>query len=664
MKLISKRNLIISMVMFLLFITVASVSAVDVINQGDIAAETQSSSDDVSILTQEVEIDSVDDSIDSANSEEILSAVTVEPAETQDILGTSYEHPDETMIDMFEPDKNYSDNHHFTLLDEHGVSHTPQADALEFLSHFREISGGFAYRANPNHPIDLYWTAVEDGTMYLILNGWETEFKDLHGKLFIGDEEIPATDDYIDVVRRNGEEYQWICVEKFTGIAATTANAAFETNRNHGPPIKIPGVITVANSTNITLWVNDKFEDTIYLGDSATLHAIVTHFPEISEIITNGIVYYNNSAVNDLDIIYHTGTSEPGGSIIFTPGELGTYYFKAWYPEYLNSTTGEHNFESHSNIVILHVIERPPSVNFTVNKTWNDSDDQDGLRQKNVTVALLADDNEVNQTNLNEANGWTYTFENLPTRNENGELITYTVKELDLSDYYTATYSYKDNYNCTITNTHIAEVTNVTVNKKWNDSDNQDGVRPESVTIELFANGEYVGQIILSEANDWTYTFENLDVNDQGKAIKYTIQENDLSPEYIVTYTNNTAYNLTAINTHKAEVTNKTVTKVWNDSDDQDGQRPESVSITLKGSDGNNYTATITEIDGTWTYTFENLPVYYNHGTEIEYTVQETVPANYTETYNQDNLTITNTHTPEVTNKTVTKVWNDSDDQD
>ena len=41
-------------------------------------------------------------------------------------------------------------------IDEDGNVHTPSDDAIEFLSHFREVSGGFAYRDNPNHPLDLY----------------------------------------------------------------------------------------------------------------------------------------------------------------------------------------------------------------------------------------------------------------------------------------------------------------------------------------------------------------------------------------------------------------------------------------------------------------------------------------------------------------------------
>ena len=41
-----------------------------------------------------------------------------------------------------------------------------------------------------------------------------------------------------------------------------------------------------------------------------------------------------------------------------------------------------------------------------------------------------------------------------------------------------------------ITNTYTTETTEVKGSKTWNDADNQDGKRPESITVRLLANGE------------------------------------------------------------------------------------------------------------------------------------------------------------------------------
>ena len=45
----------------------------------------------------------------------------------------------------------------------------------------------------------------------------------------------------------------------------------------------------------------------------------------------------------------------------------------------------------------------------------------------------------------------------------------------------------------------------------WEDEDDTDGIRPESFTVTLYANGKETGRTItLSEDNDWTGTFEEL----------------------------------------------------------------------------------------------------------------------------------------------------------
>lgn len=56
--------------------------------------------------------------------------------------------------------------------------------------------------------------------------------------------------------------------------------------------------------------------------------------------------------------------------------------------------------------------------------------------------------------------------------------------------------------------------------------------------------------------------------------------------------------------------------------------RPDSVSVTLSGSDGKTYKATLTK-DGGFSETFENLPVFFNNGTKIAYTVTEDAVAGY-----------------------------------
>ena len=84
-----------------------------------------------------------------------------------------------------------------------------------------------------------------------------------------------------------------------------------------------------------------------------------------------------------------------------------------------------------------------------------------------------------------------------------------------------------------------------TVTKKWNDANNMDGLRKDSVEVKLLANGEEVkdsdGNIMtveLSEENEWKFTFENLDAYDENnKLIAYTTEETtDLGNDYKASY--------------------------------------------------------------------------------------------------------------------------------
>lgn len=77
----------------------------------------------------------------------------------------------------------------------------------------------------------------------------------------------------------------------------------------------------------------------------------------------------------------------------------------------------------------------PGKTSVNVTKAWNDKNNQDGNRPKNVTMKLLADGVETGQSlELNKENGWTASFEGLYEYKE-GQKINYTVKEEDVEGY-------------------------------------------------------------------------------------------------------------------------------------------------------------------------------------------------------------------------------------
>ena len=300
----------------------------------------------------------------------------------------------------------------------------------------------------------------------------------------------------------------------------------------------------------------------------------------------------------------------------------------------------------------------PGKTSASIVKVWDDADDQDNIRPDTLVVMLLADGAETGQTvTLNEANHWQDTITGLDQK-KNKKDINYTWKEVSVPEGYSLSGNTKEGTVSTLTNTHKPAVTEATVKKVWDDAENQDGKRPESLTVTL-SNGTTV---TLNEENNWEAKVENLPKYAAGEEIVYTWTEGTLPEGYELTSTATEGTITTLTNTHTPEVTEATVKKVWDDADNQDGKRPESLTVTLS----NGTTVTLNE-ENSWTAKVENLPKYAA-GEEIVYTwTEESLPEGYelTSTATEGTITtLTNTHTPEVTEATVKKVWDDAEDQD
>lgn len=90
---------------------------------------------------------------------------------------------------------------------------------------------------------------------------------------------------------------------------------------------------------------------------------------------------------------------------------------------------------------------KPEELDITGTKFWDDDSDAQHQRPISVDVALYADGEKIAKRTTNAANGWAYTFANMP-KNRNGEPIRYEVKE---DAYYPGYYSKVDGYNLTNT---------------------------------------------------------------------------------------------------------------------------------------------------------------------------------------------------------------------
>ena len=236
--------------------------------------------------------------------------------------------------------------------------------------------------------------------------------------------------------------------------------------------------------------------------------------------------------------------------------------------------------------------------------------------------------------------------------------IEYTVKEDEVKDYETPT-SGDAKSGFVLTNSHKTETVNISGTKTWADNDNQDGIRPEKITVELLANGEKTDKTLtLDEKNNWSGSFTDLDAKKKGKAIAYSVAEVSVPKGYTSEISGNATEGYIINNTHKTETVDISGTKTWKDNDNQDGKRPDKITVTLMA---NGEDVQSKEIAGDWTYTFNNLPKYDN-GKEIKYTIKEDKVAGYTSEVKGYDLI--NTHKTETTSISVKKEWDDTKNQD
>ncbi|MBQ1907254.1 MAG: Cna B-type domain-containing protein, partial [Firmicutes bacterium] len=91
----------------------------------------------------------------------------------------------------------------------------------------------------------------------------------------------------------------------------------------------------------------------------------------------------------------------------------------------------------------------------------------------------------------------------------------------------------------------------ISVVKVWSDQDDKDGIRPESVTVRLLADGEDTGKsLTLSKANGWRGGWEELKARNGGKTIVYTVVEDEVEG-YEVSVSGSVSRGFTVTNTHE-----------------------------------------------------------------------------------------------------------------
>ena len=174
----------------------------------------------------------------------------------------------------------------------------------------------------------------------------------------------------------------------------------------------------------------------------------------------------------------------------------------------------------------------------------------------------------------------------------------------------------------------------ITITKVWDDEDNHDGVRPNSLDVTLLADGENDEDVTLTaqnaienDANTWTYVFEHKPTTTvSGNAITYTVKEDETAiGDYKASYDQD---NLTITNSYTPATTDVKVSKKWEYNGASSELYPTSIKVGLYDERDNRLDEkTVTpNDDGEWTCEFNDLPVYRNEdgvASKITYSVKE-----------------------------------------
>ena len=243
---------------------------------------------------------------------------------------------------------------------------------------------------------------------------------------------------------------------------------------------------------------------------------------------------------------------------------------------------------------------------------WDDENDKDGIRPEVIIINLKRNGETIGSKYVRESDGWSYRFENYAKTDASGNEYTYTITEDKVEGYETIVDGYS------VINRHtpeqvvpLPEKTTISGVITWNDANDKDGIRPDGVTVKLYADGQLKEEKLVEpdRNGEWKYSFTGLDKSVPNKTnIQYTIAE-----EPVEGYTTTiNGWNITNTHVPKTNPDHPTDSGkidlagaiVWDDQNDKDGIRPAEVTVNLLRNGMKVGSITIREADG-WSWMFE-----------------------------------------------------------
>jgi pilin isopeptide linkage protein len=187
--------------------------------------------------------------------------------------------------------------------------------------------------------------------------------------------------------------------------------------------------------------------------------------------------------------------------------------------------------------------------------------------------------------------------------------------------------------------------TNLVGTKTWIDLANEGGLRPDRISLTLYADGAVVNASPTWTKNGdiWTYTYTGLRIyrrGNSGARIVYTVEEAPVEGYEALYDGLNITNQLSQIEVEYISVSGR---KRWSDNDDAAGIRPESITVYLIRNGEIIEQKTVTQEDG-WAYTFRNLPTSDGRSTLYTYAINEAAVPGYAKSIR--GYDITNTYVP------------------
>ena len=317
---------------------------------------------------------------------------------------------------------------------------------------------------------------------------------------------------------------------------------------------------------------------------------------------------------------------------------------------------------------------------YTVRISWEDNGNAASSRTYGMVIHLtgtsagsqISYDYMVTEADVRENNTMEHVFGGLPLRDAYGDLYEYRAEMVSLPDNYTVTRQQAGGSDAAFTLTNVRDITITVV---WQDSGDADGLRPDSLTLQLYGDAENEGKYVytgdfLKEAeyeergsDVWTYRFcdvpvwsaysTNREVNylyyiEQEEAEK--LRESGFSADYGGYETDSNAYSKNNETyflylSRDRQTADYETEIIWDDESNRDGMRPAEIRIWLradyqdgKGPQiiGEKTAIRGSETEDMWRYLWEDLDVFIHSGTRIIYTIAAEDVAGYRAEYSDE----------------------------